>query len=1054
MRVRLLGGLTVEGMRPAEIGSRKARRLLSVLALGRQSAVPVDRIVDAIWPERPPANPAEQVGVLVSRLRGVFGPDRFERSDTGWTVHPDWLDLDELAARVEQAGTRLGAGRTEAALVAARGALMLIRGELLADEPDAAWAAAARAETARLIARARLIAAEAELAAGDPDSAALSAALAMDHDPYDEVALRALMRAHRAAGRPGSALAAFAAARRRLIDDLGVDPSEPTVLLHLQVLRGGTQDDAPAPRRVAPTGGDSFVGREADLARLEGCLSGSPARGGRLVVLEGEAGIGKTTLVTRWAVGLAGRAAVLVGRCDELGRDLALQPILDALDLHLRRLDPSAAAAVLGADAGLLDPLLGTPTPAAPGAAETRAAATTPGDITGTGKALLYAALLRSIQRCIGDALGVLVIDDVHLAGPGTVEWLRFAVRRGSGLLVLALRRPGLGPAIGADAVLRLGPLDLEATRRLVGADRAGELHERSRGNPLFLVQLRAAPPGALPDSVRESVLERADRLGPAGATLRAAALLDIEVDLDLLAGVVRTSLPALLDHLDLAVRAQLLEQRGRALRFGHELVREALAAAATAARQEFVHAEAARVLAARPRPDPLALARHARLAGQAELAAAALRSAAEAAVSRHDVDGAQRHLDEAVMLHDGADNRLARARLRLTRLQLTDAAADAQRSLALGAGAPGLELAGWIAYYRRDQAAAERFARAGLDEATDPGLRASCAALLGRSRHTQGDLARAEEFLTAAAAQAPAPVRGVATVWLASLRCHQGRPAEAVELAERSLVAPDQLGHPFAAPHAMFAAAYSLGLQGRVVESGRMLDRLEGLIAVQGEQAARFVGLAANLRGWLWRSVGRLDEADDSNARAVELPAGQLSDEPRAVGLLDLAEGRLAAEDPAAAQRWLDRAAWIETWSGSMAWHQRHRYQLLRARLALAANDPQSAHAIATAVAADARKRGARRYHRLAELVAVRAAAAHGEPAEAARVTLLLSDLAEFAGLEAWWVTAEVAAATSTERWWRLAERRADVLILAAGADADPLRTLVTSRFAALGRR
>ena len=56
--------------------------------------VPVPRLVDCLWPDRPPARPSQQISVLVSRLRSVLGPDRLPRSDAGYQLLADWIDLD------------------------------------------------------------------------------------------------------------------------------------------------------------------------------------------------------------------------------------------------------------------------------------------------------------------------------------------------------------------------------------------------------------------------------------------------------------------------------------------------------------------------------------------------------------------------------------------------------------------------------------------------------------------------------------------------------------------------------------------------------------------------------------------------------------------------------------------------------------------------------------------------------------------------------------------------------------------------------------------------
>ena len=137
LRVRLLGGLDIEGLDERAIGSRKARTLVKILALGRGAPVSADAVVEALWPsDDVPAKPMEQIGVLVSRLRAVLGSERLVRSDAGWALTVDWLDIVELEERVEEAAARLAAGQPDGGAGRRRAALALVRGEFLADEPD------------------------------------------------------------------------------------------------------------------------------------------------------------------------------------------------------------------------------------------------------------------------------------------------------------------------------------------------------------------------------------------------------------------------------------------------------------------------------------------------------------------------------------------------------------------------------------------------------------------------------------------------------------------------------------------------------------------------------------------------------------------------------------------------------------------------------------------------------------------------------------------------------------------------------------------------------
>jgi len=269
LSVRVLGEFDVDGVEPQALGSRKARTLLRLLALARGQAVPADVLAGALWGGAQPAKPADQVAVLVSRLRGVLGRDRLEHGDGGYRLRYDWLDADELAGLVQEIERRQRAGNLVGAAAAARVALSLVRGELVAEQDPDDWSAGQLAELERLVTRARRLAASALSAAGFWIEAADLSAAAVARDPYDEDALRLLMRANVSGGRVGSALSAYADARRRLADDLGTDPSPETEALHAAILRGAgpgeyrgaagraaesarptRRDSRPVPRRI------------------------------------------------------------------------------------------------------------------------------------------------------------------------------------------------------------------------------------------------------------------------------------------------------------------------------------------------------------------------------------------------------------------------------------------------------------------------------------------------------------------------------------------------------------------------------------------------------------------------------------------------------------------------------------------------------------------------------------------------------------------------------------------------------------------------------------
>jgi DNA-binding SARP family transcriptional activator len=1037
LRVRLLGGLTVEGLDEHAVGSRKGRTVLKLLALARGAPVGVERIAGVVWGDDEPARAAEQVGVLVSRLRGVLGAERLGRTDAGYALHCDWLDVDELSARVTEAERRHAVGHAAAARAAAEAALALARGPLLPDE-DGEWVEVERLAAGRLVRRAELVLAEAAVDAGQHGTAVAAAEAVLAQDPYDETALRALLRAHVAAGRPAAALAAYARAREQLAEDLGTDPAPATEELHAAILRG--EAVAGAPRAAVPPP-VPLAGRDEELAAVTAALAAGGA-----VAVEGEPGIGKTVLLDAAATDAAARGCTVL-RCaaDVLGNDLPLEPVLDGLATLLRERGPAAAGDVLGADAAVLTPLLALP--GAPAFATATAIALPDGP---AGQARLFAGLLAAGERAAAGTPLLVVVDDVHVADTATVAWLSYALRRGEAA-VLTAGLPG-GARLPDAQVVALGPLDIAAAERIVGAGRAAELHQRSGGNPLFLTEL-ARSADLLPETVRDSVVRRADALGVTVAqTLKTAATLGTGVDLDLLANVLDRPVVALLADAERAAAAALLVERGPGYGFANDLVREALAAGTTPARRAYVHRAAARVLADRGDADPRTVAWHARHGGDLALAASALADAGAAAARRYDHDEAERLLDDAVALADTAAVRLARARIRLARWDVTGAADDADRALALGAGPAGLEVRGWTAYYARDYDAAQRYADEGAERAADAAVRESCLALGGRTRHARGLLAEAGPRLAEASRSSVPEVRSVAYVWLATLSAHEGRAAEARDLAERALLDPDPVAaHPFARFHGDFARLLALGMQGRSYDVSRAAERMATEAGRAGRQGARFVPIAGNLRAWPLRALGRFADAADVLRDMVALSGGDPTlAEPHYVARLDLVETLLAAGDVGAASSELDTAAaGIGEWNGTMAWRARHRLGLLTARRDLASGDADAAAARAAAVAEQAGSVGNARHAALARALVARAR----RDVPPADVEAALADLERCAGLEAWLVTAELAAAYGVERWWADAERRAATLIAGAGPYGDDARRYVERTLDALRR-
>src|SRR6266496_797826 len=211
-----------------EIGNRKSRTLLKLLAVERPGLVPVDRMVEVLWPNGRPAAPEQHVATLVSRLRAALGADLIRGGRGGYRLAAGpgvVVDLDAAAGFCEQAEAKLGPAAAVALAAAERAHELLSAGTAIGDEPYADWADPAREQVRELLRRVRLAAAEAALATGNPRLAAGYAEAAIAADPLDEAAHRWYMSAWVAAGEQAKALAAYEALRQRLSRDLGADPA-------------------------------------------------------------------------------------------------------------------------------------------------------------------------------------------------------------------------------------------------------------------------------------------------------------------------------------------------------------------------------------------------------------------------------------------------------------------------------------------------------------------------------------------------------------------------------------------------------------------------------------------------------------------------------------------------------------------------------------------------------------------------------------------------------------------------------------------------------------
>ena len=1031
-RVRLLGGLAVEGIEAAGLGSRKQRRLLARLAAARGAAVSVDELAEDLWGQTQPASPKDQVAVLVSRLRACLPQGSLDRSDAGYRLHCEWTDVAALQERAQEARRRAADQQWAAAAEAARAALALVRGPLLPEHGEADWVVVEQEQVDQWAQQVRLILAQAELAVGDPRVAADVARDALVSSPYDEVALRLHLDACRAARSPALGLATYAAVRSRLSEDLGVDPAPETRAAYERLLQA-TGDEGPEPTSVpAPPG------RSREVALLVQRVEAAARGASSLVVLTGEPGIGKTRVLH--AAAAATRHLVIRARCDELGRVLPLQPVLDALAGELRLRTPEELRELLAGDASLMGPLLGLGISAeGPGLPD-----------GGTGQLLLQAAVVRLLDRLAGDGAVVLMVDDAHHADPATVALLTGLPRRASRVVAVLAARSGQGPSWPQESVLELGPLDLEAVTEVVGAERAAALHARSGGHPLLLSELAAHGDDVLPDSLRAAFAAAADAAGRAGVTLRAASVVGPDLDLDVLSQVLQRPAVELLDDLEEGVRRRLLVERTSGFAFRHALVREALAADVGPTRTALLHRETARALVLRRSGDPLVLAHHARAGGLPDLAADALADAARIAAARHAHEQSLRLADDALAaapVHATAALHRARALLALGRYPAAaDAADEAHR---LGAGADALQVGGLAAHYRRDWDLATDLADRAAGLAQDQQSRAVSLSIGGHVRHAAGDLAGAELRFEAAGD----PLRELGRApsgWLALLRHHQGRSEQTLEITAHS--GPESSGlDQLALPLLRMSRGLSLAALGRSAEALECFDAMEE--QVERLSIERYAGRADNCRGHVLRNLGFVELADDRN-RAARAEGSRVGvDEPVAHAVLDLAEGRLRAGDLDAVVRLLDEAA---VYAGDerrhgFQWRQRLRASWLRGRLALAAGELAQAGEQAEELQRQAELRGAGRYASFGRVLELQLRVAEGKPPSPVEALRTLEELTTTAGMEQLWLMVEVAGSAQGPLRDALFQRASAVAARLIAHSPEGLRAGVTSHVASL---
>jgi predicted ATPase/DNA-binding SARP family transcriptional activator len=312
LEVRLLGPLEViVAAEPVALGPPKQRALLAHLLLRANEAVPVDRLVDALWPEEPPPSARHAIEVYVSKLRQVLGDaGRIEARSRTYLLRadPQELDLSRFRQLVEEAREALAGGDPSRAARGLRESLALWRSRPLAELDDEPGVQELVLELEEEHVAAIELCVGAELEAGRGDDLVPELQELVAEYPARERLHADLMRALHRAGRREDALDAYGRAKELLLNELGLEPSANLRELEAAIRR---RDPALTPeppelraRRHLPAQPNQFIGREREVEEIVELIT---TGGIRLVTLTGTGGIGKTRLALVAAELLAAR---------------------------------------------------------------------------------------------------------------------------------------------------------------------------------------------------------------------------------------------------------------------------------------------------------------------------------------------------------------------------------------------------------------------------------------------------------------------------------------------------------------------------------------------------------------------------------------------------------------------------------------------------------------------------------------------------------------------------------------------------------------------------
>ncbi|WP_165436531.1 AfsR/SARP family transcriptional regulator [Amycolatopsis suaedae] len=230
---------------PVAIRGTKRRVLLARLLFDRGRAVPVDRLLDALWPTRPPRSAVANLQQYVHDIRRLLisaGSRATIVTSGGYRIEvpAGELDVEVFEQGLDRARGLRAAGDPVAASGLVADLLGLVRGEPVEDLPTAGIDDAELTRLGELVLCAKELKVDLDLTLGDSDKALATLRQLLARYPFHEPLWKQLMLALCAQGRPTEALRAFAALRRQLVEELGVEPGDELRAVHEAILRGNT----------------------------------------------------------------------------------------------------------------------------------------------------------------------------------------------------------------------------------------------------------------------------------------------------------------------------------------------------------------------------------------------------------------------------------------------------------------------------------------------------------------------------------------------------------------------------------------------------------------------------------------------------------------------------------------------------------------------------------------------------------------------------------------------------------------------------------------------